>query len=120
MTLKERRIAAGFENASDLARVIGISPSRMWRLESGSQSLDNLDEEHKILLAEFLKCEVDDLDNRITTHLASPCNVIHETPEEIQRQLSKRFGEKLIPIDHSRKNDAPYYFPKEGEKFAMF
>ena len=62
MTLKERRIAAGFENASDLARVIGISPSRMWRLESGSQSLDNLDEEHKILLANSLKCKVDEME----------------------------------------------------------
>jgi transcriptional regulator with XRE-family HTH domain len=104
MGLKERRIAAGYTIA-ELADKTGISYQRLWRLESGRSYIQMLNDTDKQLLADALGCDTRVFNYRPVTMVAN-CKTKKQDPLKLQAELKRRFGRKLLPIDHKRESRA--------------
>ena len=116
MGLKEQRIAAGYTIA-DLADKTGISYQRLWRLESGRAYIQMLNDTDKQLLADALGCDTRVFNYRPVTMVAN-CKTHKMDPLKLQADLTRRFGRKLIPIDHNRESRA--YCFQEPHLFENF
>lgn len=116
MGLKERRIAAGYTIA-DLADKTGISYLRLWGLESGRSYIQMLNDTDKQLLADALGCDTRVFNYRPVTMVAN-CKTHKMDPLKLQADLTRRFGRKLIPIDHNRESRA--YCFQEPHLFENF
>ena len=116
MGLKERRIAAGYTIA-DLADKTGISYQRLWRLESGRSYIQLLNDSDKQTLADALGCDPGVFNYRPVT-MVTNCKTKKHDPLKLQAELKRRFGRKLLPIDHKREPRA--YCFQEPHLFENF
>ena len=103
MGLKERRIAAGYTIAY-LADKTGISYQRLWRLESGRSYIQLLNDSDKQTLADALGCDPGVFNYRPVK--VADCKTKKRDPVRLDMELKRKYGRKLLPIDHKREHGA--------------
>ena len=104
MGLRERRIAAGYETIAELSEATGMSYQRIWRLESGRAYIQLINGKDKHVLADALGCDVRVFNYRPVK--VADCKTKKRDPVRLDMELKRKYGRKLLPIDHSREHGA--------------
>ncbi len=104
MGLRERRIAAGYETIADLSEATGMSYQRIWRLESGRAYIQLINDKDKQVLADALGCDAQVFNYRPVK--VADCKTKKRDPARLDTELKRKYGRKLLPIDHSRESRA--------------
>ena len=102
MGLRERRIAAGYETIAELSEATGMSYQRIWRLESGRAYIQLINDKDKHVLADALGCDVRVFNYRPVK--VADCKTKKRDPVRLDMELKRKYGRKLLPIDHSREH----------------
>ena len=105
MGLRERRIAAGYETIAELSEATGMSYQRIWRLESGRAYIQLINDKDKHALADALGCDVR-VFNFQPVKMVKDCKTKKRDPVRLDMELKRKYGRKLLPIDHSREHGA--------------
>ena len=104
MGLRERRIAAGYETVAELSEATGMSYQRIWRLECGRAYIQLINGKDKHVLADALGCDVRVFNYRPVK--VADCKTEKRDPVRLDMELKRKYGRKLLPIDHSREHGA--------------
>lgn len=100
LTLRERRLAAGFTTMRVFADAVGISRTRLFNLEFGRLNFKNLKPDEQAKIAEVLHCEIADLKKKSAQGSSfGRCKTTTVSPTKIEEMLAKEYGNKLKPID---------------------